>query len=431
MAKWSAMLRTQLAVLTLVLAVNAAGTTWAGITYQPDSRGVSTFLFGDCTGIARLKTTLHVLLKVLSGLLLGTGNFTACSCSRRQAAVRPMTPMHAVLRWTLVSPASRTCGTSTGGGWSVIGVMTMLLHLLEVGWWQPRRATFGRRGKLVGDRPLSHRGWWVLPAGWGDTTFDLSPIYSMQTNWKNLTRLEPKGCISEYLDPLSSTRITISGPKLLNFRLPKSVICFEWLENLLASRGPGQSQAGRSQSQMVWPGLGFHWAKATPGRVKAAAFRPSQSQNITNGSSLLHGWMSEWDSWDSRNHWMCSAHDPGYTSLGDEWAVRVGPNSLDIPNPSVDYCLMGEAADNEGRCGLHHSMHIMIVVCACTAVECILILWTAFYFRRGGKKKRERTLVTMGDAISAFLVPRGARRAYRRDKLLWRNSAQWSRVDTG
>ncbi|KAJ7605221.1 hypothetical protein B0H17DRAFT_1222003 [Mycena rosella] len=32
---------------------------------------------------------------------------------------------------------------------------------------------------------------------------------------------------------------------------------------------------------MVWPGLGFHWAKATPGRAKAAAFRPSQSQNIT------------------------------------------------------------------------------------------------------------------------------------------------------
>ncbi|KAJ7832670.1 hypothetical protein B0H14DRAFT_2802673, partial [Mycena olivaceomarginata] len=82
-------------------------------------------------------------------------------------------------------------------------------------------------------------------------------------------------------------------------------------------------------------------------------------------------------------------------SLGNEWVVRVGPRFSGIPNILVDYCL--------GRCGLHHSMHIMIVVCVCTAVEFMLILWTARHFRKGGKKRRERILVTMGDAISDFL----------------------------
>jgi hypothetical protein len=132
-----------------------------------------------------------------------------------------------------------------------------------------------------------------------------------------------------------------------------------------------------------------------------------------NGSSLLDGWMSGWDTfWDTSNYWLCSAYsdpdDMQYNkqwadSLENEWVVRVGPRSSGIPNILVDYCLVGAAADNEGRCGLHHSMHIMIVVCVCTAVEFMLILWTARHFRKGEKKRCKRILVTMGNAISDFL----------------------------
>jgi hypothetical protein len=123
--------------------------------------------------------------------------------------------------------------------------------------------------------------------------------------------------------------------------------------------------------------------------------------------------MSGWDTfWDTSNYWLCSAYsDPDdmqcnkqwADSLGNEWVVRVGPRSSGIPNILVDYCLVGDATNNEGRCRLHHSMHIMIVVCVCTVVEFMLILWTARHFRKGGKKRRERALVTMGDAISDFL----------------------------
>ncbi|KAJ7255951.1 hypothetical protein C8J57DRAFT_1235865 [Mycena rebaudengoi] len=207
--------------------------------------------------------------------------------------------------------------------------------------------------------PLSHP-WWQLPTGWDDTvTFDLSPIYSMKTKVMNMTWLEPKDCIYESLDPLSSTRSVLVVAKNLT----------------------------------------------------------SAKNNL--GSSLLDGWTSGWGFWDAGGSWLCAVYDlkeykyfglsqQQMATLGDEWAVRVGVGGfggsiLVPPNILVDYCLVGDAADNEGRCGLHHSMQIMIVVCACTVVEFVLLLWTAFYFRKRGNLKaglagkRQRNLVTMGD----------------------------------
>ncbi|KAJ7712712.1 hypothetical protein B0H14DRAFT_2645152 [Mycena olivaceomarginata] len=306
-----------------------------GAAYPPDRRGIGTFLFGDCTRVARLGTALHVLLNILSTLLLGAGNYCMqllASPSRREAddahargaaldiGVPSINNLRHIDRRRVV-------------GWSAIGVTATLLHLF----WNstiftslpvvsiPRAMATSDFREAEDDWSeidhLSHLDWWRLPEGWGDTTFDLSPIYSMKTKAMNLTRLEPKDCLNESLDPLSST--------------------------------------------------------------------------------------SGWGYWTGGSDWLCSAYAVGddnkrcnkqwADSLGDEWAVRVGPMNI-----LVDYCLVGDAADNEGRCGLHHSTHIMIVVCVCTAVECLLILWTALHFHKSGKKKGGRTLVTMGDAISDF-----------------------------
>ncbi|KAJ7834788.1 hypothetical protein B0H14DRAFT_3142260 [Mycena olivaceomarginata] len=352
MAKRSAMLRMQLAVSALVLAANVAGTAWAGAAYPPDRRGIGTFLFGDCTRVARLGTALHVLLNILSTLLLGAGNYCMqllASPSRREAddahargaaldiGVPSINNLRHIDRRRVV-------------GWSAIGVTATLLHLF----WNstiftslpvvsiPRAMATSDFREAEDDWSeighLSHLDWWRLPEGWGDTTFDLSPIYSMKTKAMNLTRLEPKDCLNE--------------------------------------------------------------------SVLVVAKNMTSAQN--NGSSLIDGWMSGWGYWTGGSDWLCSAYAVGddnkrcnkqwADSLGDEWAVRVGPMNI-----LVDYCLVGDAADNEGRCGLHHSTHIMIVVCVCTAVECLLILWTALHFHKSGKKKGGRTLVTMGDAISDFL----------------------------
>ncbi|KAJ7934369.1 hypothetical protein B0H13DRAFT_1591673 [Mycena leptocephala] len=359
------MLNMQLALSALVLVANVAGTAWAVVAFPPDRRGIGTFLLGDCTRVARISTALHVLLNVLSTLLLGAGSYCMqllASPTRREAddahtrgaALDIGVPSIKNLRhidWRRVL------------GWSVIAVTATPLNLF----WNSTiftslpvvsipRAVATSDFREAGDDwseidPLSHLDWWHLPGGW-DTTFDLSPIYSMKTNAMNLTRLEPKDCIYESLDPLISTRSVLVVGKNLK-----------------------------------------------------------SAQN--NGSSLLDGWMSGWNFLDQGNYWLCAAYDPREThkactkqwadSLGDEWAVQVGPRDSGIPNALVDYCLVGDAADNEGRCGLHHSTHIMIVVCVCIAVECMLILWTGLHFRKSGKKKRGRTLVTMGDAISDFL----------------------------
>ncbi|KAJ7438863.1 hypothetical protein FB451DRAFT_1570129 [Mycena latifolia] len=336
MAERAAMLKMQLALSALVLAANVAGTAWAVVAFPPDRRGIGTFLLGDCTRVSRISTALHVLLNVLSTLLLGAGSYCmqllaspsrreADDAHRRGAALDIGVPSIKNLRhidWRRVL------------GWSAIAVTATPLNLF----WNSTlftslpvvsipRAVATSDFREAGDDwseidPLSHLDWWHLPGGW-DTTFDLSPIYSMKTNAMNLTRLEPKDCIYESLDPLISTRSVLVVAKNL-----------------------------------------------------------TSAQN--NGSSLLDGWMSGWDFWTKAT--------TGYA-----------PRDSGIPNALVDYCLVGDAADNEGRCGLHHSTHIMIMVCVCIAVECMLILWTGLHFRKSGKKKRGRSLVTMGDAISDFL----------------------------
>ncbi|KAJ7255750.1 hypothetical protein C8J57DRAFT_1186383 [Mycena rebaudengoi] len=376
-AERSRILKRQLALSVLVLAANLAGTVWANTTYPPDRHGFGTFLYGDCTRISRISTTIHVVLNVLSGLLLGAGSYCMqllVSPTRHEVdiahargaaldiGVPSVTNLPHIDRKRLV-------------GWLALAITATLLNFF----WNSTiftsvpvvsipRALATSDFLEAGDNwsktdPLSHLHWWHLPEGmgWDDVvTFDLSPIYSMKTKAMNMTRLEPKDCIYQSLDPLSSTR-----------------------------------------------------------SVLVVAKNMTSAQN--NGSSLLDGWTSGWDFWHASNYWLCSGYDPKYQnqwplvcnqrwadSLGDEWAVQVGPPG-GIPNILVDYCLVGDAANNEGRCGLHHSMHIMILVCACTVVEFMLLLWTAFYFLKRGNSmaglagKHQRNLVTMGDAISDFL----------------------------
>jgi hypothetical protein len=132
MAKRSAMLRMQLAVSALVLAANVAGTAWAGAAYPPDRRGIGTFLFGDCTRVARLSTALHVLLNVLSTLLLGAGNYCMqllASPSRSEAD-----NAHACgVALDIGVPSIKNLRHIDGKrvvGWSAIGVTATLLHPL-------------------------------------------------------------------------------------------------------------------------------------------------------------------------------------------------------------------------------------------------------------------------------------------------------------
>jgi hypothetical protein len=109
-----------------------AGTAWAGVAYPPDSRSVSTFMFGDCMHITRLNTALHVLLNVLSSLLLSTGNY----CMQLLASPTRQEADKAHARGTVLDigvPSIKNLQHIDWRrvvGWSVIGVTAMLLHLL-------------------------------------------------------------------------------------------------------------------------------------------------------------------------------------------------------------------------------------------------------------------------------------------------------------
>ncbi|ROV93913.1 hypothetical protein VSDG_06287 [Cytospora chrysosperma] len=62
MSKRSTMLRIQLAVAFAVVVTNFAVLIWALKSYPPDSSGLGTFYFGDCSQVSNANTGLHLEL---------------------------------------------------------------------------------------------------------------------------------------------------------------------------------------------------------------------------------------------------------------------------------------------------------------------------------------------------------------------------------
>jgi hypothetical protein len=199
--------------------------------------------------------------------------------------------------------------------------------------------------------PLPKYPWWHFAQGYGEASRNLSWIYSLQAAAPDFTRLDKRTCIQRYIDPMTAT---------------SSVIVV--------------------------------------------------AQNVTsvqnNGSSLLDGWQSEWESWDMSTFWICSAYGgPPWDRKFCNWdLMEQYADNWTLSWPSgiqVDYCLAGVQGNNQDRRGFHYSMHICGVVCLFTCLECLLICWTLWYHSRQAPskelKRNKRTIVTMGDAIQSFL----------------------------
>ncbi len=86
------------------------------------------------------------------------------------------------------------------------------------------------------------------------------------------------------------------------------------------------------------------------------------------------------------------------------WTLQVYPpeeGGWFVSNPyrflaPVDHCIVGEAGNNDERCGLHYNTGVLILVCIATGIELFFILWTTIAYRTP-------TLTTIGDAIADFL----------------------------
>lgn len=179
---------------------------------------------------------------------------------------------------------------------------------------------------------------------------NVSSVYALHSLAKEFTRWERKECLENYIDPLKATRAVL----------------------LVSSN------------------------------VTAA-------QN--NGSSLVGTWISGWYAWNRDDQWICRVSDMDSpqskkwctweraNQFIDEWAVRTFDNTTML----VDHCLVGEAGDNNQRCGLHYSAYILPIVCVSTLSEGLLILWTWSRLRNPEDNPKVKTLITMGDAVAEFL----------------------------
>ncbi|RBR17039.1 hypothetical protein FVER53590_28836 [Fusarium verticillioides] len=374
MAKKATMLKIQLGIALFVVALNIGTTIWAVIIYPPNRQGIGSIAFGSCHNLSLINTLLHGLINVLSSLILGAGSY--CMQLLVGPSRREIDQAHAHGRSLEIGVASfknlRHIAGKRSIIWAILGITSTLLHFF----WNSTvftstpvvsvpRAIATSDFQISADNwtiddPLLQRSWWRLPGIWGDVTYDLTPLYAMQTTASNMNRSEPKECLEQFIHPWKSTRSLL-----------------------------------------------------------IVAQNVSSQQN--NGSSLIDGWMSGWDIWTVSHGWICAAYQGPYggtrscteewaSTFADEWIVPGAPSgdaSSERQNVTVDYCLVGDTVDIEDRCGLHFSIHIMAIVCIGTTLEVLLIYLTWFSHSRAIKAditgQHQRTMVTVGDAISDFM----------------------------
>ncbi|KAF2094484.1 hypothetical protein NA57DRAFT_46583 [Rhizodiscina lignyota] len=358
------MLRIQTVAAFLVFAANIGIITYAVSSYPPDSRQIGTFTLGNCNKVSIINNALHVGLNIISSLFLGAGNY----CMQ-----------------VLVAPSreeidrAHSMGVSLEIGvpsiknlryiqrqrvliYAILGLVSTILHLF----WNSAiftsipvsaipRAIATDDFMVAGDNwtvsdPLGHFSFWKPNPNYGNAALNKSLIYSLQIAAPNFTRLDTRDCIARYINPLNSTSklIVVAG---------------------------------------------------------------NMSSLMNNGSSLIDGWVSAWQSWQTSAWWICSAQTQDQYNCNEEFAATFADHwqllRRDQLRITVDHCLAGDEANNQERCGLHYSADILAFVCVCTLISSLLIGWTWFKHRHDVKaqkdKKNRRTMITLGDTIHNFL----------------------------
>ncbi|KAI1842909.1 hypothetical protein JX266_010927 [Neoarthrinium moseri] len=368
MAKRSTMLNLQLSIALLVVVINIVLIIALIHNYPLDFRGVGTFSYGNCSTLSTINSAIHVALNIVSSLFLGAGNYCM------QILVAPsraeIDKAHAEGRYLEIGVPSiknlRYIQRRRVLIWILIGFFSTLLHFF----WNSAiftslpvaaipRAVVTNDFLRVDDPwnvtdPLGHREWWKFAPGYGEASHNKSLIYSLQQQAPTMSYLGARECAEHYVNPLTAS----SGV-------------------IVVARNMTYQQYNRS--------------------------------------SLLDGWVSAWEPWSDSTGWICSAYQDAdilkwrfctkawVEQFPEPW-VLLWPGQWEV---EVDYCLAGEDGDNEQRCGLHYSAHILGIVCACTFAEACLVftVWFRHRYNRGAESDvgEQRTMVTIGDAIHSYL----------------------------
>ncbi|KAJ8128224.1 hypothetical protein O1611_g5414 [Lasiodiplodia mahajangana] len=361
-AKRSTMLLIQVCLALIVVVVTLTFITWALASKPPDSQGKGTLFFGNCSTATNLNTAIHAALNILSSLLLGAGNY----CMQILVA-----PNRREINLAHKAGAALEIGVSSVKNlrfidrkrtilWGLMGLAATILHLF----WNSTifvslPVVSIPRALVTSDFASSGDNWTIsyADAPWStlnDTWFDLSPVYDLQAEADGFTKLDWRTCLDRYVDPFNAT-----------------------------------------------------------GSVIVVMANLTTAQNA--GSSLIDGWISAYDAISGVANWLCTAYAykspskfKGCTkdwseTLVDEWVVGYGPKY------TVDHCLISSQADNNQRCGVHYSAPVVWLVCAFTFVEAVAVLCIWIHARKhkgashGEYEHQEKTMITIGDAISNFL----------------------------
>ncbi|KAI0103195.1 hypothetical protein GGR51DRAFT_573390 [Nemania sp. FL0031] len=354
LSKRSTVLHIQIGLALSVAALNTAFWIWATATHELDPRGVGTLFTGNCRMTATINTVTHLILNGLSTLFLGAANYCM------QILVAPtranLDSAHALGEWLEIGVLSfrnlRKLKRFKILLYLVLGIVSTLLHLV---WNSTLFAsipfTIFTGAIATSDLQWAAERWDNSTTSGAIRTMDLNDrrmIFGLQERARNFTRLDKVSCLKLYVDPLKTT------------------------------------------SDIV-----------------IVAQNITSSQN--NGSSLLQGWINGLfsDGWEYANFWVCDAETPSTTdvtryctldwalSFADDWQLLTweAPHQQAL---AVDYCLIGEQADNSNRCGIHFSSPAIGFVSIFTWVGFLVIVFVV-------RLKDDKAMATIGDAIASYL----------------------------
>ncbi|KAL4914503.1 hypothetical protein BDW62DRAFT_204519 [Aspergillus aurantiobrunneus] len=352
LSKRTTMLRIQMGLAASVAVLNMVVWVWATATHDIDRRGVGTFFTGDCGSATTISSAAHLLLNGLSTLFLGAGNY--CMQILAAPSRADVDVAHAQGDWLEIGVLSFRNLTKFPSRrvalWIGLGVISTVLHLV----WNS--TLFASVPFTIFDGAIATSDFLWATDRWNASTTEGSMrpmktsyeerIYNLQDSARNFTRLDKLSCRELYVNSLKTT-----------------------------------------------------------GDVILIAKNLTSAQN--NGSSLIQGWINGLASWDYANFWVCGegTRDGSLPSdyctrdkamsLADNWTIATW-EAPHYQHVEIDYCLIGDQAANDQRCGFHFSSPAMGVVSVFTLVGSILIFLV-------GRTQKGNLMVTLGDAISSFL----------------------------
>lgn len=344
------------------LLINITFTIYAvSVDHAPG--GIGTLFTGDCDKIKKLDIWIHVCLNILGIALLGASNYTMqCLSSPTREEIDTA---HSKGIWLDIGVSSvrnlRHIGWRKVILWWLLGSFSFPLHCL---WNSAIFSTLQANDYIVPvvspnflqDTNLNCTGLYVAEE-YCDVIRNMYATARTGTHQINLTRLEPKDCISAY------------GTRL----------------------------------QSRWSNVIAVSTNTTPRYVLDSTYEHPTINTALDSSTLQDVLYAEsMNIYTNQMSWLCKADVKNCnlaTALTDasHWTISLDPYGISnyryLAEYVIDHCLASSTTEN---CKLQYSLVIIIIVVCSNAFKLLAMLKTLATIK-------EDQIITIGDAIASFL----------------------------